>query len=330
MRLKFFLVFFIALFILAGASFLSAQTTGGPVVDNLPITGYAWSSNIGWISFSSLNCDSVDQGGGSPPDGLADPSPPAPLGCPSEGTAISPYNTFIDSKTGDLSGYAWSPNLGWLSVNRSEVGDPPLEDIAGLNPPLARLNLKTNILSGWARFCSVFESGCSGAMRDNLQRGGWNGWVRMAGTGYAVERTSNNLLQSFAWGSDHVVGWVRFLGTVPTHQTILPTPKPFTVKLTPSPTSGRAPLKVNMTAEVFNNADTSLYALTYNFNCENGGPEQIVTSVNAIHTVQCIYSKAGNYKPTVLIEQASLGTTSTTANIRVGILPGGPIERPPN
>jgi len=43
------------------------------------LIGWAWSSNIGWISFNSAN---VDSGGGS-------------------------YSVNIDTKTGAFSGYAW-------------------------------------------------------------------------------------------------------------------------------------------------------------------------------------------------------------------------------
>ncbi|MDD5031678.1 MAG: hypothetical protein PHR36_01380, partial [Patescibacteria group bacterium] len=52
------------------------------------VTGYAWSENIGWISFSCSNdnsCLTVD------------------------------YGVAVDPATGNISGYAWSENIGWIS-----------------------------------------------------------------------------------------------------------------------------------------------------------------------------------------------------------------------
>src|SRR3989338_169857 len=56
--------------------------------DNL--SGFAWSSNTGWISFNSTN----------------------------QGTGAN-YGVTV-AKNGDMSGYAWSSNIGWISF---EDGD---------------------------------------------------------------------------------------------------------------------------------------------------------------------------------------------------------------
>ncbi len=50
------------------------------------IIGFAWSSNIGWISFDGTN-----------------------------------YGVSIDQQAGTLSGYAWSSNIGWISFNQSDL-----------------------------------------------------------------------------------------------------------------------------------------------------------------------------------------------------------------
>ena len=62
-----------------------SQTGGSPVSY---LKGYGWSSNIGWISFSSTN----------------------------ESTATTTYGVNVASD-GALSGYAWSDNIGWISFN---------------------------------------------------------------------------------------------------------------------------------------------------------------------------------------------------------------------
>jgi len=55
---------------------------------SMPLTSYAWSSNVGWISFSGPG-----------------------------------YGVFEDSSTRVLSGYAWS-NIGWISFSASDGSHP--------------------------------------------------------------------------------------------------------------------------------------------------------------------------------------------------------------
>ena len=73
--------------------------------------GWAWSSNIRWISFNSSNCDTDNDGqsnGGS--------------GCPVAGTGMSAYSVKIDSANGNFSGYAWSSRIGWIRFNGTNYG----------------------------------------------------------------------------------------------------------------------------------------------------------------------------------------------------------------
>ncbi|HQT82918.1 MAG TPA: PKD domain-containing protein [Candidatus Paceibacterota bacterium] len=55
----------------------------------MSLSGYAWSSNTGWISFSGPG-----------------------------------YGVSEDSVSGALSGYAWSSNIGWISFNASDGSHP--------------------------------------------------------------------------------------------------------------------------------------------------------------------------------------------------------------
>lgn len=81
------------------------------------IAGFAWSENIGWISF---NCASTSCEG-------------------------SNYGVNLDFGTGNLSGYAWSENIGWVSFNAADVAGCP----AGTCQP--RYNSGTGEFLGWAR-----------------------------------------------------------------------------------------------------------------------------------------------------------------------------------
>ncbi len=106
-------------------------------------------------------------------------------------------------------------NIGWITFNKSELAGCPdgncIAEITG------------GRLKGWARACTVFVSGCSGAEKPDSQLGGWDGWISLSGTatdgstyGPVVNQSKNGLLEGFAWGSS-VVGWIGFdvLATLP-------------------------------------------------------------------------------------------------------------------
>jgi hypothetical protein len=125
-----------------------------PAVDT-DLSGWAWSSTIGWISMS---------GNGY-------------------GIKINTDQT--------LSGYAWSDNIGWIQFG--DLSDFP----SGSGTDSENANLSGGDLKGWAKALSADGNG-------------WDGWISLSGTGYGV--TVNNTTGNFsgwAWGSD-VVGWVDF------------------------------------------------------------------------------------------------------------------------
>lgn len=142
------------------------------------LTGFAWSSNIGWISFS----------------------------CQNGSTSIN-YGIDIDSSN-KLSGYAWSHGVGWIDFD--PAGTPPSGS--------ADVYLESDgELTGWARVCSVFQTGCSGSLKPNSERGDWDGWISLNGSNhgsglYGVSFDSNeDAFGGYAWGA-HNVGWVSFSG----------------------------------------------------------------------------------------------------------------------
>ena len=90
------------------------------------VDGWAWSENIGWISFG--NCSSI-------------------------------YGVNIEDD-GTMSGYAWSENIGWISFNSTELSGCP----SGVCKAI--VNLDTGEVSGWARACAGTVNGdCTGATR---------------------------------------------------------------------------------------------------------------------------------------------------------------------
>lgn len=164
---------------LGGSIVLPYMVTAG--AHSMPVTGYAWSSGIGWISFDGTTLDG------------------------------STYGVSEDGTTGALSGYAAAfPNIGWISFNPSAVLNCP----SGTCAP--KVDLATGRLSGWARACAAFadKNACSGALDQNS--GGWDGWIALSGTAqdgspYGVVQNPDCSWSGDAWGSA-AIGAIRMSG----------------------------------------------------------------------------------------------------------------------
>jgi len=89
---------------------------GTVVATTSPVQGYAWSANVGWVSFNCTNsqtCGSVN------------------------------YGVNLDRDSGAVSGYAWNNNVGWISFNAGDTSGCPL---SSCNPKVV-----DGKLIGWAR-----------------------------------------------------------------------------------------------------------------------------------------------------------------------------------
>ncbi len=151
---------------------MTATTTvylGYPV----DLWGWGWSSNVGWISFSSAN---LGVGAGSP------------------------YSVKMGTTTttGYLGGWAWSPNIGWISFSHGDGSHPN-----------ATVDFSTGAVSGWARACAAtVNRSCTGATRPD-----WDGWISLSGTNHdspgpgVSYDASTGKFRGFSWGSD-VIGWL--------------------------------------------------------------------------------------------------------------------------
>lgn len=167
--IKRYIVLVSILFLIVGAVIVASDNRASANASQ-NLTGWAWSSNIGWVSFNCLNensCSTVQ------------------------------YNVSKDS-SGLLSGYAWSSNIGWISFNQGELSGCPS------SPCTASVNQSTKLLEGWTKALSA----------DN---NGWDGWISLSGSGgfgsYGPVLDDNNpensVFEGYAWGSD-VVGWLKF------------------------------------------------------------------------------------------------------------------------
>lgn len=211
MRIQILSLFFIGIALAAGGVILLTEfvveTEEVEAGTSNNISGWAWSENIGWISFNSIDCD-ID--GDGTYEGAGEAGGPAPAGCPATGTAFD-YGVDVNITTGAFLGYAWSETIGWIKFDPTTT--PPGEAVAAP----ATLDLGTNEVSGWARACAGSanpETTCEGGT--NPDSGGWDGWIKLrkdpadAGSDYGVNWNSGTgEFEGWAWGSD-VVGWISF------------------------------------------------------------------------------------------------------------------------
>jgi len=123
------------------------------------ISGWAWSENIGWVSFSCENCDSDS-------NGYVDSGA---CGGDNSSTFSIDYGVDMDINSGVLSGYAWSENIGWVSFNYSETGAPPGSPDYSSSGYIARTSTSTFEASGWARALAA----------SSTYSGGWKGWIKL-------------------------------------------------------------------------------------------------------------------------------------------------------
>ena len=153
--------------IIQGALFPNIARAGLPH----DFSGYAWSDNIGWISFNCTNTNSC---------------------------ATSDYGVDVD-QNGEMSGYAWRDNIGWVSFNSSDLSGCPSGTCN------ARLNSGSGIVFGWTKALSADGNGWDGwiqlsgswspsvSFSANAASGySWGsdvvGWVSWSGSGYGVTK----------------------------------------------------------------------------------------------------------------------------------------------
>jgi hypothetical protein len=116
----------------------------------------------------------------------------------------SSYVVNIPQSDGELSGYAWSDNLGWVSFNTS--------DLSGCPGGTCSARREGSKLAGWARVLGIkteYEKVPSNS-------GGWQGFIDLSGVSI-----SGNKFSGYGWngetagsGSNYAdgLGWISFDG----------------------------------------------------------------------------------------------------------------------
>lgn len=162
------------------------------------VSGFAWGENYGWVSFNSRDCDINDDGS------FGDVT--APVGCPaSSPPSANGYSVNKDYSTGQLSGFAWSENLGWVYFGPDDAEIATSTSAPDPTLGWAKMNTVTGAISGWAKVLSL----------------GNDGWIKLkkeAGdtlsSSYGVNATTTGDFSGFAWNgnasSSLGLGWLSF------------------------------------------------------------------------------------------------------------------------
>lgn len=181
---KFYLIFVVAAIIFVGFLFDFNKVQSSSTED---VLGYAWSDNIGWISFNCKNletCATVD------------------------------YGVKMDTSSGDLTGYAWSDSIGWIQFG----------GLSGFPPNTTSVNAyleKEGRIVGWARAITFPTYGWADGWI-SLSDPNQNYGVYVNEKDGSVHTSDD---KKYAWGSN-VIGWIDFSGVVfPAIKTGVPTVK---------------------------------------------------------------------------------------------------------
>ncbi len=149
------------------------------------MSGWAWSSTIGWISFNNTTSG-----------------------------AATNYGVHIRTD-GILDGWAWSENIGWIQFSSALVGPqaPTYSARVDRDGTLSNCGGVSGRICGWARACAgTVGEDCISTTRTD----GWNGWILLGPIVTSpengvrlVQEGTDSVVRGYAWGGE-VVGWVSF------------------------------------------------------------------------------------------------------------------------
>lgn len=170
------------------------------------VWGFAWSDNVGWISFNNTS------GGGANNYGV---------------------NITDNGTTGTLSGYAWSNNAGWISFNAGDLTGCPTA------PCLALVNKANGQVSGWAKFLTTNDwirlrgNGCNVSI--NRETGDFFGWAWGGETGGWISFNCNQVETGNICASTNYKVSTSFLMNIIPTVTLGPAPNPAGVNFCSNP-----------------------------------------------------------------------------------------------
>jgi len=187
-----YLFFLATAILLIGFIFINSPSKIAMAGTGENVYGWAWSENIGWLSFNNTS------GGGT-----------------------TSYGVNINPATGLFSGYAWSENLAALSSsNNGWISFAPVAPYPATPSYAACVDLP-GITTEPCNGIGSYNVG--GWVRALAYGGGWDGWIKLRGTtglgspyGVSIDTSVTPYqFRGWAWGGDdtagaEVVGWISF------------------------------------------------------------------------------------------------------------------------
>jgi hypothetical protein len=174
-------------------------------------------AGLGWISFNSTDLSGVTQ--------------------PYKVTYDASLTGEVPFDAGSYAAYGWDSATsplkgGWINFAPTSPSYPSYCGTAITQTKTeckpAYISTVFNNISGWARDCSVFVSGCTGTTKSASETGGWDGWIYLGetytdpdgngdmtldgmscGIGCGV-KISGSQLTGNAWGGKANFGWINF------------------------------------------------------------------------------------------------------------------------
>ncbi len=157
------------------------------------VSGYAWSDNVGWVSFNCINngnCIQVN------------------------------YGINVD-QSGLFSGYAWSDNMGWISFNQQDLTNCPIVPCEARITGGLLNNAYPKQINGWAKVLST------------------NSWISLRGNNYGVQLESNGNFSGWSWEPE-IIGWISWNGL---NYSVVTTALPAVIPIPPPPPPPLPPSK---------------------------------------------------------------------------------------
>lgn len=300
------------------SNFLKFQYVKAAATDAL---GWLWggskqdsngaTSGVGWISLNNLT----------------------------DGSSVS-YGVTIPSGSGNITGFAWSENMGWIDFNSQDhcitSGTPTGQQYKAAS--CTNLDGTTGAyvegvnLKGWIRFVNIAE-----ASADN-NSGGWDGWVKLnadPALGYEVKvDPSTGNVSGYAWSSE--LGAISF-STVTSQTAPNVTLNAYNAYLNPGETFAANPPTVNVSwtvaagqidtcSRTCKNSSGNVITCagwTGNTSTNSGNVDVVMPDTKVTFTLTCTDKNTLSTTKEVIVEVGCSGGTcnssSQTCNAHTGV-----------
>ena len=182
------------------ASVFVAPTAHAQNINTL--SGWSWSSNVGWMSFSGPG-----------------------------------YGVTLDMSTGALTGYAWAGNIGWIKFGGLS-NFPTGPSAAGTVAADAHVDFTSGAVTGWAMACAGTQNAAPnqslpGDCSSMTGRADGDGWLSLSGTGYGITYSPSGAFSGYMWGG--MTGWASWNASSTAQVIVSINPPAVVLNATPNP-----------------------------------------------------------------------------------------------